>query len=285
MAKIRSVVEGVNWDLVDDVLPTDKIPSAQAARSEIFNKMDNNHKGSLTLTQVQAGLPSLLDSDEPRKAGEKAKNMVGIEDFRPACKCAFKVAKDIHPSEKKGQKKKKEDDNMVDRAEFHALLVAFRLYIELDVIFGAIDASGQRSLSFKECEKALPILEEWGLKKSDVRNKFTDDWAESMKFEDFADWLVARRLGGLNLTLDENDAEDTLQDAAGSGNTGKMLKAFEQWDSDGSGHISPDELAFVLMELDPNFNREQADQLFLAADSNTDGVIDWKEFVAWVSSG
>mmetsp|Transcript_129547 Transcript_129547/g.242362 ORF Transcript_129547/g.242362 Transcript_129547/m.242362 type:complete len:278 (-) Transcript_129547:37-870(-) len=265
----------VDWDAVEERLPIKQVPEAMAERKALFKILDPNKNGYLTLTEVTAGLPGLLSAGGYRKLGEAAESLVPLDDFRPACKLAYKQAHKVAPS--KGR-----NTNQIGKREFHALLVSFRLYLELDVLFQFIDQSGDDRLCWKEVERHKSELEAWGIDEESARRKFPDDWEEAMKYSEFAEWCIARRYGNLDLTLDENDPEETLRHAAGAGNAGDMLKAFKAWDKNENGKISKEELAEVLYSLDSRFTSEQVDKLFEAADTNTDGDIDYLEFTNWI---
>jgi len=259
----------VDWAAVDEALPTAKTPSGQARRRSLFEKMDNGN-GLLSRSEVGGSLPQLVSQ------------WVDCKTFRPAINCAFRAARDLAVAQ--GSKKKRRTaDCMVDRTEFHALLVAFRLYLELDTVFTAIDSTRSMSISFKECQAAQELLTEWGLTEEKVRDKFPDDWTESMKYTEFAEWCIMHRMGALCLELDELDPEDTLMEEVGDKSTASILNAFYSWDVDGNGYITQDELASVLISLDPSFTHEQASVLLAKADGNQDGNIDYVEFAAWIS--
>jgi len=266
----------VDWDAIDAKLPTTCTPDGMAQRKALFDGMDPNRNGSLTLTECEGGLPNLVSSHLWH--GESRK-------FRPAVKLAFKLAKTINDVE--GSRKAVDTaNNTVDRHEFHALLLTFRQFLELDVLFEGVDLDGDRMLNWKEVEKALPKLESWNLgDRASVRRKFPDEWTESMKYEDFAEWCIQRRLGKWNLELDKCDAFESLQAAVGDkkGDAGQLLKAFADWDTDGNGSISSEELSSVLQKLDPTFTAEMGVELFKLADCNNDGKIDYVEFSEWIT--
>jgi len=273
---------GVDWDLINERLPTAQIPRARELRDKLFADIDRSGNGFLTMSEVGNGLPALLESRGQRMRGSRATYLVPISDFRPAVKCAFAVAHKIAPAE--GNRKAKEDHrSCVDRREFHALLLAFKTYIELNVLFEYIDQDENRRLNWKECQKALPLLEEWNISEAQARRRFPDDWKATVDFHAFANWCITRRFGTWELQLDCIDAEETLRDEAGNGAISALLKAFYAWDSDGSGTISAEELADVLMDLDDTFTKEQAMNLFEIADVNNDGEIDYVEFASWVA--
>lgn len=261
----------VDWDAIDDKLPTECTPDGQAKRRKLFADMDPNQNGLLTLTEVEAGLPALIRGSVPNR------------NFRPAVKCAFNVARGIN-EDAKGRAAK-----MVDRHEFHGLLAAFRHFIELDMLFDQIDQDGSRTLSWKECQKCLSKLDEWNIDRTQARRKFpADEWEESLKFDDFAEWCIARRLGKMELKLDENDPFETLQESAfnndGIGDAGKLLKSFQLWDANGDGKISTDELSTLLKSLDSSFTDAMVATLFEVADVNKDGTIDYAEFAKWITA-
>mmetsp|Transcript_67785 Transcript_67785/g.201664 ORF Transcript_67785/g.201664 Transcript_67785/m.201664 type:complete len:281 (-) Transcript_67785:80-922(-) len=274
----------VDWDAVDKRLPSLQVPAHKAERDKLFAEMDSSGNSFITISEAQNGLPHLLERKD-RKTGERAQYLVPIRDLRPAVKSAFAVARKVAPARGKTRKQRMSDDTCVDRREFHALLVAFRAYLELIVLFTEVDQDHTLGLlNWKECQKALPLLEKWNIREDQARNKFPDDWTPSMDFQTFAEWCITRRFGELELVLDENDAEESIKYEAGSGSSiMQMLKAFQEWDVDGSGTISAEELAEVLMALDPEFTQDDAMKLFEAADMNQDGSIDYTEFMQWVT--
>lgn len=68
----------------------------------------------------------------------------------------------------------------------------------------------------------------------------------------------------------------------GAQDLGLVQGIFRRWDADGDGTISEQDLFKVLQVLDHRFTMEGVRKLFCAADVNKDGVIDWKEFTAWL---
>eukprot|EP00933_Yihiella_yeosuensis_P056806 TRINITY_DN5623_c0_g4_i1.p1 TRINITY_DN5623_c0_g4~~TRINITY_DN5623_c0_g4_i1.p1 ORF type:complete len:388 (-),score=74.22 TRINITY_DN5623_c0_g4_i1:430-1518(-) len=75
-------------------------------------------------------------------------------------------------------------------------------------------------------------------------------------------------------------AQKRNEDAAWDG----IKAAFEKFDEDGNGTISCNELSAVLRSLNPEFTENDIQTMFLAADGNQDGVIDFNEFAKWLKS-
>eukprot|EP00929_Paragymnodinium_shiwhaense_P020800 TRINITY_DN13744_c0_g1_i2.p1 TRINITY_DN13744_c0_g1~~TRINITY_DN13744_c0_g1_i2.p1 ORF type:complete len:519 (-),score=136.25 TRINITY_DN13744_c0_g1_i2:226-1782(-) len=69
-----------------------------------------------------------------------------------------------------------------------------------------------------------------------------------------------------------------LQEQAGLSDAERVKTAFAQWDQDGNGFISKEELTAVIKQLCPAFTDDLCSALFDAADSNKDGALDYNEF-------
>eukprot|EP00747_Dinoflagellata_sp_TGD_P139097 gnl/TRDRNA2_/TRDRNA2_175858_c2_seq1.p1 gnl/TRDRNA2_/TRDRNA2_175858_c2~~gnl/TRDRNA2_/TRDRNA2_175858_c2_seq1.p1 ORF type:complete len:239 (+),score=43.39 gnl/TRDRNA2_/TRDRNA2_175858_c2_seq1:241-957(+) len=63
-----------------------------------------------------------------------------------------------------------------------------------------------------------------------------------------------------------------------------IVDVFKQFDLDGNGTISRDELTRVLKSLNEAWDDAKCSAIFDAADADRDGAIDYTEFAAWVCS-
>lgn len=284
----------VDWEEVERRLPIDMTPESRNERKKVFSTMDSSKNGLLTLTEVTGGISGIMGKD-----------LIKDFDYRPAVKCAFACAQDLAPSKKKATRRGAKDSN-IDIKEFHALILAFRKYCELAVLFKTLDKSGDARLSFKECEGSIPLLESWGFTKKEVRAKFPDEWTDCMKFDDFADWCILKSFGNVEYKLDDSDNEDVIiqaaaaefRDAGGivldatttasaktlqeAQNARIVREEFTKYDKNGDGTISLEELSDVLKAINPKYTDDKIKMLFDAADFNKDGNIDHEEFCKWL---
>lgn len=84
---------------------------------------------------------------------------------------------------------------------------------------------------------------------------------------------------------DTADAARHLETLAESDNEEQMRCIFREWDTNGDGWISLEDLVNVTHVLCPSIPRECLREVFAAKDLNKDGVIDYGELSAWVYSG
>lgn len=61
--------------------------------------------------------------------------------------------------------------------------------------------------------------------------------------------------------------------------------AFRAFDKSGDGVISRDELKKAMQMFGHSFTEDECDEMFMQADLNSDGVIDWDEFISMMSPG
>jgi Ca2+-binding EF-hand superfamily protein len=62
---------------------------------------------------------------------------------------------------------------------------------------------------------------------------------------------------------------------------GDLRKRFDSYDLNGDGFINPEEFHALLIDLDGDVSREECQLDFEVADTEGDGYIGFKEFVAW----
>jgi len=196
--------DGVDWDLIDIRLAVAVGPEGSKRRNKLFQQMDPNGNGSLSLTEVQAGLPPLLESEgtKQRKTNETAEGLIpGVNDFKPAIKAAFRLARSM--GDPSGG-----DSATVDRSEFHGLLVYFRHYLELLALFKKLDDSGDMLLGEEEILPAMSRLAKWDITKELVKHKLKLETTGQISFDHFSEWCL-RNSGELqNMVFDTTEGAD-----------------------------------------------------------------------------
>merc|ERR1712008_555546 len=113
---------------------------AYQMRQELFDQMDPNGNGFLSLAEVDKGLRDILQIDE-------------IFDAKPAIMRAFRDAKNAAPSAEGSL-----GEDYVQRKEFRILLQSLRHHFELWVIFQEIDSEGDRRIDLDEFKAARERL-------------------------------------------------------------------------------------------------------------------------------
>ena len=142
----------------------------------------------------------------------------------PVIMRAFQAAKGVNKSGAA-------NDDFVELSEFRIFLLYLRQYLELWVMFDAIDTSKDKLIEEKEFSAAVEMVEKWGLKVEDPAKMFKEidaDGSGKVMFDEFAHWAIHRKLD----LEDDDDAPDAgtgsgLIEKAGSAVRPKSAKAKE----------------------------------------------------------
>ena len=195
-------------------LPTGEKKADEDKRMKMFLSFDTNGNGQLTMTEVHAGLKGVLFM--------KGTNSKAVASFLPAITRAFHAAKDSDGNSGKASE-------TVGKAEFRALLVYLKRYIELLVAFNLIDTTDDRRVDRAEFEAAVPLLESWGVHMEDPTKEFESidsDGGGRLLFDEFASWALKKGLSvtphdtrqpsepDLNLAAQHKSMEDVARKSA-----------------------------------------------------------------------
>jgi len=155
-------------------------------RDKMFDDVDQNGSGRLSLAEIDLGV----------------KNFLGEEIFlmKPAMKEAFKASKGVDPDE---------GDDYVEKSEFRLLMVNLRRYIELYAAFDEVDSGDDDRIDVNEFKKAVPMLEEWGVNVEDpdaIFDQIDGNDGGQILFNEFSRWALKAGLD-YDENLDEGDAE------------------------------------------------------------------------------
>jgi len=255
----------IDWESIGAKLPYERSQEAFQERNKLFDQMDPNGNGYLSLAEVDNGLQDILQIKE-------------IFDAKPAILRAFQAAKNYLPANAGTP-----DRDYVQRKEFRILLQFLRHYFELWIMFDSLDTGEDRHINLGEFQNAIPKLADWGVlveesKAEDLFNKIDNNDGGQVLFAEFCTWAIKQKL---DLGEEDNDGEMpelsmTVEE--------RIKNTFSRYDVDGNGVITPDELQSLFSALDPDLNENEVKQIIAVSDANKDGVIDFKEFVDWLFS-
>ena len=168
------------WEGIRQRLPRRKTPEDKERRIELFKKFDKNNTNRLTLEEVYEGCVSILHLDEFTTR------------LRDIVKRAFNKAKEMGTKDRGAG-----SDKFVEFLEFRLMLCYIYDYFELTVMFDEIDTSGNMLIDAKEFKKAVPRIQEWGVKIEDpdaVFKEIDSNGSGQMTFDEFAAWASAHKL-------------------------------------------------------------------------------------------
>ena len=120
----------IDWSAMAGEFPIGQDEDDKRERSKLFNLMDPNGNGYLSLAEVDKGVRDVLCCDE-------------IFDCKPVIMRAFQTAKNA------AKTKARLGADYVERVEFRLLLVYLRKYFELFKLFRGIDKSNDRKISIE----------------------------------------------------------------------------------------------------------------------------------------
>ena len=160
-----------------------------------------------------------------------------------------------------------------------------RLYasLEIDLLsISPMEALAAYTMNKKRkitSDQALKNKEAWAIISGDVPEE--DDDFNTVQESDTA---VALREADEHMAIDFGISEEEINalDEVANGtyvNEDHYKEAFNKYDADGSGSISPEELRHVIAELGEDLASHEVDKLIKEADTDGDGDINYQEFV------
>eukprot|EP01065_Artemidia_motanka_P012642 TRINITY_DN16967_c0_g1_i1.p2 TRINITY_DN16967_c0_g1~~TRINITY_DN16967_c0_g1_i1.p2 ORF type:complete len:189 (+),score=73.29 TRINITY_DN16967_c0_g1_i1:55-621(+) len=165
-----------DWHKLRGQLPYGKTQEDKQRRKKVFRGFDVNGNGYLSLAEVDKGVRDM-----------------GIDwaDCKPAIIRAFNRVKDTAPAHTPCS------NDYVTRAEFRLLLQQLGQMFELYAMFSEVDTSDDRRIDLSEFKKALPLMDQWGLKITDPEAAFREadrDGGGKILFDEFVDWALKKHL-------------------------------------------------------------------------------------------
>ena len=132
------------WDELKVKLPWHKTPEDLERRIAMWNLIDVNGNGYLSLAEVDKGMRDVVC-------------LPALFALKPVLMRAFTAAKT------KVKAKNIHGDDYITKGEFRFLLKFLRQYFEYWVAFDKIDTDDDRRVSHAEFVQAKPMLEKWGI--------------------------------------------------------------------------------------------------------------------------
>ena len=177
-----------DWEGLLKRLPIKKTVEERTKRRQLWNAIDMNGNGYISLAEFDRGVRDVL-------------NLPHIFSLKKVLIRAYNASKN------KIKGKAKHSGDYVEWLEFRILLVYLRQYFEYYAMFCRIDTSDDFKVDINEFKKAVPILEKWGVKITDPNAEFKNNDnnnSGSIMFDEFCEYAIKK-----NLDLeDDDDFED-----------------------------------------------------------------------------
>ena len=176
-----------DWEGLLQRLPIKKTAEDRAKRRQLWNSIDMNKNGYVSLAEFDRGVRDVL-------------NLPQIFSLKKVLIRAFNAAKN------KIKGKSKHSDDYVEWLEFRILLVYLRQYFEYYIMFCRIDTSDDFKVDINEFTKAVPTLAKWGVKITDPKAEFKKidtNNSGSIMFDEFCEYAIKK-----NLDLEDDDDFD-----------------------------------------------------------------------------
>ena len=176
-----------DWEGLLQKLSIKKTNEDRAKRRQLWNAIDMNGNGYVSLAEFDRGVRDVL-------------NLPHIFSLKKVLIRAYTASK----NKIKGKSKYSKD--YVEWLEFRIILVYLRQYFEYYAMFCRIDTSDDFKVDFNEFKKALPTLEKWGVKIMDPKAEFKkidNNNSGSIMFDEFCEYAIKK-----NLDLEDDDDFD-----------------------------------------------------------------------------
>lgn len=174
------------WEDLKRCLPYRNNPEQNARRKEIWNSIDVNNNGYLSLAEIDKGLRDIVC-------------LPILFDTKPVIMRAFQASKN------KVKATNTHGPDYVSRAEFRYLLSYLRQYYEYWVAFSRLDKNFDRRVSLAELAGAGPVLQRWGIKMASPEQTLKEmdtDKKGMVLFDEFCAWAIKK-----NLDIEDDDDE------------------------------------------------------------------------------
>lgn len=200
------------WARLRSAIPTGKSPGDNIRRQKLFVKFDTEHRGKLTLDDVLVGCFNVLG------LGRLCNKVSLVVDRAFSAATASKAAAAEEHGLHSGEDAPPHPERTVDFSEFRLLLMHLYNFFELYCMFAAIDQSGLQRIDVEQFTAAVPLFEQWGMRKIDdpqkVYAEMDDNNSGYVSFDEFVVFAASNRLDldgacdNLDIVVEEEAAKE-----------------------------------------------------------------------------
>jgi len=167
----------IDWDEINAKLPFDRTEEEFAQRKELWDGIDVNGNGFLSLAEITKGVRDVIAVDE-------------LFDCIPAINRAFHYCKGISGEGEHGP-------DYIEFREFRIFLQTLRMFFEFYQAFDRVDTGDDDKINKEEFCSVKETLEKWVGEIEDVEVEFdaidTNEGGEIL-FTEFVDWALSKEL-------------------------------------------------------------------------------------------
>ena len=178
----------IDWDAIREALPIRKNAEDYQARSKLWQGVDINGNGYVSLAELDKGLRDVMAQED-------------LFDCKPAIIRAHQAAKN------KVKTKNLHGSDYVERCEFRLVLLYLRQYFEYYEAFNRVDKNNDDRINMAEFKSSQEILERWVGPIEDMEEAFRDidlNNGGMILFYEFVRWASKK-----SLDLEDDDDYDT----------------------------------------------------------------------------
>lgn len=170
---------GIDWEGLAAALPYQKTADQKQKRQDLWDDMDVNGNGYLSLAEIDRGLRDTLRTED-------------LFNAKPVIMQAFKAAKNYGNQDGVG-------GDYVEKKEFRILLEYLYMYFELYHYFQTVDEDHDSNITLEEFQHALPLLKQWGItvNEEDAEETFSTidtNNGGKVRFDEFCDWAISENM-------------------------------------------------------------------------------------------
>ena len=166
----------IDWALIRKQLPCEKTPEQKAQVDHLWQLIDLNQNGYVSLAELDKALRETLYCYQ-------------VFECKPVIIAAFSLVKDVVGY------KKSHGDYYIDQSEFRLVLLYLRQYFEYFKAFSRVDINDDQRISLQNFMEQKHIIEKWigSIKNPETSFKQIDKHGKGyILFDDLCDWAIKK---------------------------------------------------------------------------------------------